>query len=103
MNEEEWSVRLVTEVLEMLTKKWKLRCNLVKTEGKEKEEKELRRRCKERRDLVTEEDLLQQDRYLLQERYRPNDSLRKCTIREWERSLKLAIRAKEKVDKTRDT
>ena len=98
MNEEEWNVRLVTGVLEMLTKKWKIRCNLMETEGKEKEEKRLRERCEEKRDSVTEEDLLLQDRYLLQERYRPHESLRESTIREWERSLELAIRAKEKVD-----
>ena len=98
MNEEEWNVRLVTEILEMFTEKWKIRCNLMETEGKEKEEKRLRERCKEKRDLVTEGDLLQQDRYLLQERYRPHESIRESTIREWERSLELAIRAKEKVD-----
>ena len=98
MNEEEWNVRLVTEILEMFTEKWKIRCNLMETEGKEKEEKRLREQCKEKRDLVTEGDLLQQDRYLLQERYRPHESIRESTIREWERSLELAIRAKEKVD-----
>ena len=69
----------------------------METEGKENEERNLRERCAEKRDSVTEEDLLQHDRYLLQERYRPCDSLRKSTIREWERSLELAITAKEKV------
>ena len=38
------------EILEMLAKKWKIRCNLMETEGKGKEKRNLRERCTEQRD-----------------------------------------------------
>ena len=82
----------------MLHTKWKIRCDIMEEEGKRREEVELRRRCSERQTEISEEDLLRSDRYLLQERYKTSAGLRTTTIREWERSLELAILAKQKQD-----
>ena len=98
MNEEAWSLRLVKEILTMLNTKWKIRCDIMEEEGKKREEEELQRRCTQRQMEVTEDDLLRSDRYLLQDRYRADTGLRATTIKEWERTLELAILAKEKKD-----
>ena len=65
-------------------------------EGKKREEEELQRRCTQRQMDMTEDALLRSDRYLLQDRYRADSGLRATTIKEWERTLELAILAKEK-------
>ena len=67
-------------------------------EGKELEEEMLRERCDVKRAALQESDLLSGDRYLLGEGFKPCKELRVTTIREWERTLDLAIRAKEKLD-----
>ena len=97
LSDDEWGVRLVKEILEMLTRKWNVRCNIMETEGKRREEERLRERCTETRKTITEYYLLCCDRWLLQERYVPCKSLRVGTINECYRTLELAIEAKEKL------
>ena len=58
LEDDEWGVRLITEILEMLTRKWKIRCDMMETEGKTKEEEKPRERCTERRKTIKEDDLL---------------------------------------------
>ena len=91
-------MRLVREILGMLHTKWNIRCDMMEEEGKKREEEELRERCSEKQIEISENDLLQDDQYLLHEMYSATAGMRTMTIRERERSLELAILAKEKLD-----
>ena len=98
MDDTEWNASLAKNMLDMNTRKWKIRCEMMKEEGEMIEEEKLRERCDKKRPALQEGDLLRGDRYLLEDRYKPSKELRATTIREWERTLGLAIKAKEKID-----
>ena len=85
-------------MLGLLTKKWKLRCALSEQDGEIYEKVRCLERYNEEKRTLQAEELLVGDRYLLEVRFQPVEGTRLTTMREWERTLGLAIEAKKKTD-----
>ena len=98
MGTEEWQLKLAETMLDLLTKKFKLRCELSDQYGDIYERDRFLKRYNERRRTLQAEELLVGDRYLLEDRFRPVEGTRLTTMREWERTLGLAIEARKKTD-----
>ena len=98
MSKDEWQLKLAETMLKLLTKKWKLRCELSNQDGEIYKRERCLKRYNERRRTLPAEALLVGDRYLLEERFRPGEGNRLTTMREWERTLGLAIEARKKTD-----
>ena len=83
-------------MLGLLTKKWKLRCDLSEQDGEIYEKERCLEKYNEGRRTLQEEELLVGEIYLLEDRFRPGEGARLTIMRDWERTVRLAIEDRKK-------
>ena len=90
-----WQHSLVVYVLELIRRRWKLRCTMVADADGEKERAHLLSEYQKMSESEAWRDLNRMDNYLTEDRHRPGEGTSLETLRELLRTCEIAVQARQ--------